>query len=44
VVWWNSGVESEQERNALLLLAKGIDEVDSVVDHLGRIPPYQQAV
>ena len=37
-------VESEQERHALTLLAKGVDGVNSVVDHLGHIPPYQQAV
>lgn len=37
-------VESEKERHALLLLAQGVDGVISVVDHLGHLPPYQQAV
>lgn len=37
-------VDSERERHALMLLARGIDGVQSVVDHLGSMPPYQQAV
>jgi len=37
-------VETEKERHALLLLARGVDGVQSVVDHLGSMPPYQQGV
>lgn len=37
-------VDSEKERHALLLLARGVDGVRTVVDHLGSVPPYQHAV
>ena len=37
-------VDTEKERHALMLLARGIDGVQSVVDHLGSVPPYQQAI
>lgn len=36
-------VDSKKERHALLLLAKEVSGVKSVVDHLGSVPPYLRA-
>jgi CBS domain-containing protein len=35
-------IETEEERHALLLLARGVDGVQSVVDHLFSMQPYLQ--